>query len=145
MKITSLLLSLLFVGVASARRTGRSAAFATPRASSWVGGKSSSAVAAAPRARGSTAVSMVDLNVVIGVGVGLAGLGGGVGLVWWTERAGTIAEERGSDAMSEETKNRMAGMFMEDVEMSAGLVSSRKAAERQMNMPPSGSLVSSGH
>ena len=88
---------------------------------------------------------MVDLNVVIGVGVGLAGIGGGVGLVWWTEQAGSIAEERGSDAMSEETKNRMAGMFMEDVEMSAGLVSSRKAAARQMNMPSSGSLVSSGH
>ena len=78
---------------------------------------------AAPRARTSTAVNMVDLNTVIGVGVGVAGLAGGVGIVWWTEQAGKIAEERGGSAMSEETKQKMAGMFMEDVEVQAGLVS----------------------
>mmetsp|Transcript_36644 Transcript_36644/g.63346 ORF Transcript_36644/g.63346 Transcript_36644/m.63346 type:complete len:165 (-) Transcript_36644:138-632(-) len=128
MKAAAILFSFLCVGIASARRacvaaTPKVAAFASPRAS-WVGGRGAgrdAAVTAASRSRAATAVNMIDLNVVIGVGVGVAGLGAGAGIVWWTERAGTIAEERGSSAMSEETKNRMAGMFMEDVELSAGL------------------------
>ena len=62
---------------------------------------------------------MIDTNVIIGVGVGVLGLAGGVGLVAFAEGQAERFEERGSDAMSEETKSKLAAQFMEDVEMQA--------------------------
>ena len=62
---------------------------------------------------------MVDTNVIIGVAVGLGGLGGGIGLVAFAEGQAERFEERGSDAMSDETRSKLASQFMEDVEMQA--------------------------
>ena len=62
---------------------------------------------------------MVDTNVIIGVGIGVLGLAGGVGLVAFADGQVERFEERGSAAMSEETKSKLAAQFMEDVEMQA--------------------------
>jgi ATP-dependent protease ClpP protease subunit len=62
---------------------------------------------------------MVDTNVIIGVAVGVLGLGGGIGLVAFAEGQAERFDERGSDAMSDETKTKLASQFMEDVEMQA--------------------------
>ena len=62
---------------------------------------------------------MVDTNVIIGVAVGVLGLGGGIGVMAFAEGQVERFEERGSDAMSDETKTKLASQFMEDVEMQA--------------------------
>lgn len=72
------------------------------------------------------AVQMFDTSYILGGIAALGGLGVGIGLVYVTEAAGDRAEERGSNVMSEETKQKMAGMFMEDAEVSADLVSVAK-------------------
>jgi hypothetical protein len=61
----------------------------------------------------------VDANVIAGVGVGLAGLLSGVGLMAFQENQVARAEERGSDVVSEATKTKLSAQFMEDVEMNA--------------------------
>ena len=72
------------------------------------------------RPRGAGAVVQMDLiGTIEGVAVGVGGLGLGIGLVAWSESQAVRMEERGSDAMSTETRQKMAGMFMEDVEMDA--------------------------
>ena len=64
---------------------------------------------------------MVDGNVIIGAAVAAAGLGAGAGFVWFTEAATMRAEERGSTAVSDETKSKLASKFMEDIEMAQDL------------------------
>ena len=90
------------------------AGFVAPRAGARI------APHRALRPRGAGAVVQMDLiGTIEGVAVGIGGLGIGAGLVAWSEGQAVRAEERGSDAMSAETRQKMAGMFMEDVEMDA--------------------------
>eukprot|EP00617_Octactis_speculum_P018429 CAMPEP_0185744018 /NCGR_PEP_ID=MMETSP1174-20130828/1978_1 /TAXON_ID=35687 /ORGANISM="Dictyocha speculum, Strain CCMP1381" /LENGTH=146 /DNA_ID=CAMNT_0028417123 /DNA_START=23 /DNA_END=463 /DNA_ORIENTATION=- len=82
--------------------------------------RTNSMLKTAPRRR-STELKMFDGNTLIGIAAGAAGLGFGAGFVWFTEKATIRAEERGSDVVSESTKNKLAAQFMEDVEQSADL------------------------
>jgi hypothetical protein len=54
----------------------------------------------------------------MGVGVGVAGLAAGLGLVVFTEVQGERAKERGS-GLSDNMTTRIAGKLMEDVEVSS--------------------------
>eukprot|EP00520_Triparma_pacifica_P003115 CAMPEP_0118648892 /NCGR_PEP_ID=MMETSP0785-20121206/9408_1 /TAXON_ID=91992 /ORGANISM="Bolidomonas pacifica, Strain CCMP 1866" /LENGTH=98 /DNA_ID=CAMNT_0006541135 /DNA_START=261 /DNA_END=557 /DNA_ORIENTATION=- len=57
------------------------------------------------------------MNYVIGGLVGLTGLGAGVAIVAFTEKAGEKTVERGG--LSENMATSMSGAFMEDVEVSS--------------------------
>lgn len=70
-------------------------------------------------ARRARVVVGVDANVIAGVGVGLAGLLSGVGLMAFQDNQVARAEERGSDVVSDATKTKLSAQFMEDVEMNA--------------------------
>jgi hypothetical protein len=61
---------------------------------------------------------MVDNNVIMGVGIGLAGMVAGIGLVAFTEQQGERAKERGS-GLSDTMSTRITGQLMEDVEISS--------------------------
>jgi hypothetical protein len=57
---------------------------------------------------------MVDQQVLMGAGIGVAGVVAGIGLVIFTEKAG----ERGG-GLSESMSTKIAGSLMEDVEVSS--------------------------
>jgi hypothetical protein len=86
-------------------------AFVAPR------GPRTTAVAATPR-RSNTALQMADPNVLMGVGIGVAGVAAGVALVAFTEQQGERAKERGA-GLSESMSTRIAGGLLEDVEVSS--------------------------
>jgi hypothetical protein len=60
----------------------------------------------------------IDNNVIIGAGIGIAGLVAGIGLVAFTEQQGERAKERGS-GLSDTMSTRITGQLMEDVEVSS--------------------------
>lgn len=66
----------------------------------------------------STSLRMVDNVVLQGAGIAVAGLAAGIGLVAFTEQQGERAKRRGG-GLSEDMSTRMAGQFMEDVEVSS--------------------------
>ncbi|KAI2508337.1 hypothetical protein MHU86_6142 [Fragilaria crotonensis] len=68
--------------------------------------------------RKSTAMKMLDQNVIQGIGVGVFGLAFGIGLVAFTEKQGERAKERGG-GLSENMATKIAGMLLEDVEVSS--------------------------
>ena len=57
-------------------------------------------------------------NVIQGIGVGVFGLAFGIGLVAFTEKQGERAKERGG-GLSENMATKIAGMLLEDVEVSS--------------------------
>jgi hypothetical protein len=65
-----------------------------------------------------TQLQMVDNNVIMGAGIGIAGLVAGIGLVAFTEQQGERAKERGS-GLSDTMSTRITGQLMEDVEVSS--------------------------
>lgn len=68
--------------------------------------------------RSTTALNMVDQNVLLGTAVGVGGLAFGIGLVVFTEQQGERAKERGG-GLSESMSTRIAGGLLEDVEVSS--------------------------
>lgn len=58
---------------------------------------------------------MIDTSILIGAGAMVGGLGLGAGFIAFVEGQGQRSNERGG--MSDETKSRMAGKFMEDEEL----------------------------
>eukprot|EP00529_Nitzschia_sp_RCC80_P036373 CAMPEP_0113452746 /NCGR_PEP_ID=MMETSP0014_2-20120614/7003_1 /TAXON_ID=2857 /ORGANISM="Nitzschia sp." /LENGTH=159 /DNA_ID=CAMNT_0000344123 /DNA_START=3017 /DNA_END=3493 /DNA_ORIENTATION=+ /assembly_acc=CAM_ASM_000159 len=65
----------------------------------------------------SSRLSMVDGNVLAGVGIAVAGIATGIGMVAFAEAQGERAKERGS-GLSENMSTQLSGMLMEDVEVS---------------------------
>mmetsp|Transcript_86729 Transcript_86729/g.250296 ORF Transcript_86729/g.250296 Transcript_86729/m.250296 type:complete len:147 (+) Transcript_86729:89-529(+) len=65
-----------------------------------------------------SALQMVDANVIQGAGIALAGLAAGIGMVAFTEAQGERAKERGG-GLSENMSTQLAGMLLEDVEVSS--------------------------
>jgi hypothetical protein len=61
--------------------------------------------------------SMIE-NTLLGIGIAVAGLGAGVGLVAFTEAQGERAKQRGS-GLSDSMSTRIAGQLLEDVEVSS--------------------------
>jgi hypothetical protein len=61
---------------------------------------------------------MVDQTVLEGVGIAVAGLAVGIGMVAFTEAQGERAKERGG-GLSESMTTRIAGGLIEDVEVSS--------------------------
>jgi hypothetical protein len=61
---------------------------------------------------------MVDQQVIMGAGIGVAGLLAGIGLLVFTEKQGERAKERGG-GLSERMSTNIAGSLMEDVEVSS--------------------------
>eukprot|EP00614_Pseudopedinella_elastica_P010860 CAMPEP_0172588560 /NCGR_PEP_ID=MMETSP1068-20121228/7450_1 /TAXON_ID=35684 /ORGANISM="Pseudopedinella elastica, Strain CCMP716" /LENGTH=141 /DNA_ID=CAMNT_0013383927 /DNA_START=22 /DNA_END=447 /DNA_ORIENTATION=- len=59
----------------------------------------------------------VDGNTAGIIGVAVAGLGAGIGIMAFAESRIERSEELGSDVMSEDTKKKLSAQFMEDVEM----------------------------
>jgi hypothetical protein len=57
-------------------------------------------------------------NVIMGGGIALAGLVAGIGLVVFTEQQGERAKERGG-GLSDSMSTKIAGMLLEDVEVSS--------------------------
>jgi hypothetical protein len=57
-------------------------------------------------------------NVILGAGIAFAGLAGGIGLVVFTEQQGERAKVRGG-GLSSSMSTKIAGMLMEDVEVSS--------------------------
>lgn len=73
----------------------------------------------------------VDTQVILGVGVGVAGVAAGVGLMAFQDNQVARAEARGSDVVSDVTKTKLSAQFMEDVEMgSVGLDDTVSKMER---------------
>lgn len=68
--------------------------------------------------RASSALQMIDQQVLMGGGIAIAGLAVGIGLVVFTEQQGERAKERGG-GLSESMSTRIAGMLLEDVEVSS--------------------------
>lgn len=68
--------------------------------------------------RGSTSLKMVDMQVIKGVAIGLAGLGAGIGLVAFTENQGERGRDRGT-VLSDRMATQITGGLMEDVEVSS--------------------------
>jgi hypothetical protein len=62
-------------------------------------------------------ISMIE-NTLLGIGIAVAGLGAGVGLVAFTEAQGERAKQRGS-GLSDSMSTRIAGQLLEDVEVSS--------------------------
>ena len=60
----------------------------------------------------------LSANIIQGGAVALLGLGAGIGVVAFTEAQGERAKERGG-GLSDSTSTKLAGMFMEDVEVSS--------------------------
>jgi len=70
-------------------------------------------------ARPSLALNLeLDQQVLQGIGIGVAGLAAGVGLVAFTEAQGERAKERGG-GLSEGMSTRITGGLLEDVEVSS--------------------------
>jgi hypothetical protein len=74
-------------------------------------------------------------NTLLGIGIAVAGLGAGVGLVAFTEAQGERAKQRGS-GLSDSMSTRIAGQLLEDVEVSSvqdlsSLTSQLEAALRE--------------
>jgi hypothetical protein len=65
-----------------------------------------------------SSLKMVDQNVLMGVGVGVASFAAGIGLVAFTEVQGERAKNRGG-GLSEGMSTRITGGLMEDVEVSS--------------------------
>jgi len=77
----------------------------------------------------------IDQNVIQGAAIAMAGLGVGLGMVYFTEAQGERAKERGS-GVSEAMATRIAGQLLEDVEVSSvadlgSLTSQLEAALKQ--------------
>jgi hypothetical protein len=65
-----------------------------------------------------SSLKMIDQQVLMGVGVGVASFAAGIGLVAFTEVQGERAKERGG-GLSEGMSTRITGGLMEDVEVSS--------------------------
>mmetsp|Transcript_24646 Transcript_24646/g.70357 ORF Transcript_24646/g.70357 Transcript_24646/m.70357 type:complete len:148 (-) Transcript_24646:135-578(-) len=65
-----------------------------------------------------SSLQMVDSNVIMGAGIAVAGVAAGIGLVAFTEVQGERAKERGG-GLSENMSTQLAGMLLEDVEVSS--------------------------
>ena len=68
------------------------------------------------RSSRSSALSMVDSNVLMGGGIAVAGLVAGVGLVTFAEGMGERSKARGG-GLSEDMTMKITGGLMEDVEV----------------------------
>merc|ERR1712087_569273 len=60
----------------------------------------------------------IDSNILMGGGIAIGSFALGIGLVAFTENQGERARERGS-GLSESMSTQIAGMLMEDVEVSS--------------------------
>lgn len=79
---------------------------------------SSSIMSSTKVTKTSTTSLYVDGNVIGGIGVAVAGLVAGIGIVAFTEQQGERAKARGA-GLSEQMSTRMSGQFLEDVEISS--------------------------
>jgi hypothetical protein len=73
-------------------------------------------IALPTRSSRSSALSMVDSNVLMGGGIAVAGLVAGVGLVTFAEGMGERSKARGG-GLSEDMAMKITGGLMEDVEV----------------------------
>jgi len=108
--VTFLFMSTGTLGANSATRwlrPGRKVAFCTKPSTSFRIASHSNRVSQ----RRTSELQMVDMSVVVGGVAGMGGFAFGGVFVWLTEQAAERAEERGSDATSEETKARLAQSF----------------------------------
>jgi hypothetical protein len=64
------------------------------------------------------ALTPFQANVIQGAGIAFAGLAAGIGMVAFTEQQGERAKERGG-GLSENMSTKIAGMLLEDVEVSS--------------------------
>jgi hypothetical protein len=71
-----------------------------------------------PSRSSSSSLKMIEQNVLIGIGVGVASFAAGIGLVAFTEVQGERAKARGG-GLSEGMSTRITGGLMEDVEVSS--------------------------
>jgi len=63
-----------------------------------------------------TSLNMIDTAVIEGAGIAASGVAAGISVLMFTEGQGEKAKARGS-GLSDDMATRMAGGFMEDVEM----------------------------
>ena len=105
--------------LASAATSANAYAF-VPGRSALPTQRTSSAVVVVERksSSSSSSLQMIDSNVAMGVGIGVAGLAAGIGLVAFAESMGERSKARGG-GISDDMSTKLAGSLMEDVEVSS--------------------------